>query len=514
MTGYPEEGTTFSGLIDLAAQRHGGRALLASDEFFAGKENLLQEGRGVFRPDEYTDRGKWMDGWEPRRRRAPGHDWCLIELGIPGTIRAVTVDTNHFLGNHPPFAAVEACHAPSATAEQLRDDIQWTTLVSELALKPGSENLASVANDGVWTHVRLRIYPAGGVARLRVWGEAHPPASTGEVDLAALAQGGLALCCSDMFFSPMNNLLQPQPAQHMGQGWETRRSRPPGQDWVVIKLGQAGQLTRVLVDTAFFKGNYPDHCTLQGIYWPGAPTHALVQHEDWQDITAPTPLGAHQTHEIAVENSGPWTHVRLTIVPDGGVSRLRVMGTASDILPAHSDGLLTHLNRMDRDDAKTALRRCCGADRWVQGMLDAMPFSSRTHLFGEAERLWWSLGDGDWLEAFDHHPKIGADPEQLRQKFQQTADWSEAEQSSVQNASEAVLEELAQGNVDYEAKFGFLFIVCATGKSAAQMLHLLQARLPNETAYELRIAAGEQAKITRLRLEKLAASDTEHGDAS
>ena len=270
----------------------------------------------------------------------------------------------------------------------------------------------------------------------------------------------------------------------------------------------------MIVDTAFFKGNYPDHCSVQGLYWPDAPAHALVQHEDWQEITATTRLGADQAHDIPVTKPGPWTHIRLTIVPDGGVSRLRVMGTPSDSLPADGDELLTHLNRMDRDDAEAAMRRCCGANRWVQGMLDAMPFSSRTHLFGEAERLWWSLGDGDWLEAFDHHPKIGADPEQLRQKFQHTADWSEAEQSSVQNASEAVLDELAQGNIDYEAKFGFLFIVCATGKSAAEMLHLLRDRLPNETAYELRIAAGEQAKITRLRLEKLAASDTEYGDAS
>ncbi|MEC7751478.1 MAG: allantoicase [Myxococcota bacterium] len=503
MAAHQNEGTTFSGLIDLAAQRHGGRTLLASDDFFAPKENLLKPGRGVFLPEKYTDRGKWMDGWEPRRRRAPGHDWCLVKLGIPGTIRAVTVDTDHFLGNHPPFASLDACHAPSASAEQLRDAVEWTTVVSELALAPGAENLAAVADDTVWTHVRLRIYPAGGVARLRIWGEAAPPATTGDVDLAALAQGGLALCCSDMFFSSMNNLLQPQPAEHMGQGWETRRSRPPGEDWVIIKLGQAGRLKRALVDTAFFKGNYPDHCVLQGIYWPDAPAHTLIQHPDWQDITRPTPLGPDQVHEIPVNETGPWTHVRLKIIPDGGISRLRIFGTPSDDFPGENDALVQHLNTLSPGAAEAALGRCCGAKRWIRSMLEARPFRSRTQLFGEAERLWWSLGDGDWLEAFGHHPKIGADPEKLRKQFQNTSDWSEREQSAVQQASDELLERLTQANMDYEAKFGFIFIVCATGKSADEMLEMLQERMSNELPYELRVAAGEQAQITSLRLAKL-----------
>jgi allantoicase len=499
-------GTQFPGLIDLAAERLGGEALLASDEFFAEKENLLKEGRGIFLPDEYTDRGKWMDGWEPRRRRAPGHDWCIIKLGVPGVIRGINVDTNHFLGNHPPFASVDACFAPDAHTDTLRDETTWTPLVTSMALKAGSENLAVAESDEPWTHVRLNIYPAGGVARFRAWGSPSKQAAHHNGDLknlAALETGALALCCSDMFFSPMNNLLEPRPANHMGQGWETRRSRPPTDDWVVIQLGHAGLLDHIVVDTAFFKGNYPDRCTIQGMYWPDAPPWALLRHTDWEPITDETPLGADQAHVLPVIASGPWTHIRLYIVPDGGVSRLRVMGRTTEDTPGQADPLIQYLNGLTEDEATSRFRQCCGAERWARAMAKARPFGSRTALFGEADRLWWHLGDGDWLSAFDHHPRIGADVDKLREKFAGTADLSEQEQAGVVNADQDTLVHLATANVEYEVKFGHIFIVCATGKTAEEMLNIVRTRQGNEPPYELRIAAGEQAKITRLRLEGL-----------
>ena len=496
-----DNGTEFSGLIDLAAERFGGRALLASDEFFAGRENLLKAGRGVFLPDEYTDRGKWMDGWEPRRRRSPGHDWCLIELGVPGTVRAVNVDTNHFLGNHPPFASVDAVHAPGASPEALRDEVQWTPIVPQLALKAGSENLGVAVVDGVWTHLRLNIYPAGGVARFRAWGHAEPEPAEGRVNLAALERGALALCCSDMFFSPMNNLLEPNPADNMGQGWESRRGRPPTDDWVVVRLTEPGLIDEVLLDTAFFKGNYPESCEIQALYWPDAPAWALVRNDEWRTISAQVPLRADAKHTVTVSDAGPWTHVRLCIYPDGGVSRMRVLGRPSALTPSHPhNDVLEALRGMDDAQLSAALARCCGASRWVEKMTAARPLRSATELFGEAERIWWSLGDGDWLEAFTHHPKIGADVDALRAKFSGTADLSEKEQAGIAAASEETLEALAEANRVYEERFGFIFIVCASGKSAAEMLELCRGRLGNEPAYELRVAAGEQAKITKLRL--------------
>ena len=168
-----------------------------------------------------------------------------------------------------------------ASVEALQSEANWTEIVPPMPLQRGSHNLQAVAVVGEWTHVRLRIFPDGGVARLRIWGEPRPSREEGaEVDLACIQKGGQALACSDMFFSPMNNLLEPQAASHMGQGWETRRSRPPTDDWVVIKLGQPGHLDHVVVDTAFFKGNYPDRCTVLGLYWPEAPPWALMRHED------------------------------------------------------------------------------------------------------------------------------------------------------------------------------------------------------------------------------------------
>jgi len=497
-----EEQSSFGDTIDLASSEIGGKALLSSDDFFAEMANLLKQGRGVFVPHKYTERGKWMDGWESRRKRVPGHDWCIIRLGVPGRIRGADIDTNHFLGNHPPFASLDACNAPADTSpEALRDTVKWTRVLAQVPLQRGSQNLASVASEQVWTHVRLNIYPAGGVARLRVYGEACPESSQGLIDLVGLRNGGRALACSDMFFSPMNNLLLPTRATDMGQGWETRRSRPPGDDWVILAMGRPGLIDRLTIDTNHFKGNYPDRCSVDAIYWPDAPASALVQSDAWHEILPSSKLRAHEEKDFPVSEAGPWTHIRLRIYPDGGVSRLRVWGHESADTP--TDTLTRGINDADEAQLRSGLSRCCGSRRWVQAMLDARPFTSRTHLFGQAEWLWWHLGDGDWREAFTHHPEIGADVDKLREKFANTASLSEAEQAGVATATDEVLGRLAEANRKYKAAFGYLFIVCASGKSAAEMLAILKERLDNEPDAELRIAAGEQRKITELRLQQL-----------
>jgi allantoicase len=290
----------------------------------------------------------------------------------------------------------------------------------------------------------------------------------------------------------------------MGQGWETRRSRPPGKDWVIVLLGEPGLLDVIEIDTNHFCGNYPDRCAIDGLYWPGAPPHALTRSSDWVEIVPSTKLRAHEQQMLEVSEAGPWTHVRLRIEPDGGVSRMRVFGTPSVDLPGAGDPLLVELNELDAGAAREMFHRCCGSARWAAVMEAARPFASRTHLFGAAEQLWWGLGDGDWKEAFTHHPKIGSDISVLREKFAATADLSEGEQAGVSGASDETLAALAQGNIDYEARFGFVFLICATGKSAAEMLASLQERIENEAPAELRIAAGEQVKITRIRLDPAA----------
>lgn len=493
----------FTGLVDLASALVGGQALLSSDDFFAGMENLVNPLPAKFDPTTYTDRGKEMDGWESRRKRVPGHDWCIVKLGVPGRIRAVDIDTAHFLGNHGPFAALDGCHAPNADATLLRDQVAWTPLVAETPMKRGSSNVCAVANDEVFTHVRLHMIPDGGIARLRVYGEPVPGSQTGEIDLAAVENGGVPLVASDSFFSPMTNLVLPGESPIMSNGWETRRSRPPGMDYIIVKLGQPGEITRLTLQTHHFKGNYPDRAAVDALYWPDASPSALVNNPDWQTILAETPLRADDSRDFATAASGPWTHLRLRIYPDGGISRLRAWGRPTGVVPGSTDPVVTALNAMSDAAASEALARCCGASRWTASMLASRPFASRTQLLGEGEKQWWRLTDTDWIEAFSHHPRIGANMQLLREKFAATSSWSSSEQSGVSAAAEATLQALAQGNADYEAKFGYLFIVCATGLSAEEMLTRLHARLGNLPENEIRIAAGELLKITKLRLGKL-----------
>lgn len=333
---------TFSGLLDLASASLGGRVLGASDEFFASASNLISPGRGVFVEGKFTDRGKWMDGWESRRRRGPGHDWCILELGVKGTIVGFDIDTNHFLGNHPPFASVDGVQAPrAASLDELRR-LSWTELLAQAPLRPGSQNLFSAAPSEPVSHVRLNIYPDGGVARFRVFGtasaewdrvdpdaETRPRLSGDWVELAAATHGGLALACSDAFFGPMNNLLLPGRAENMGGGWETRRKRAPGHDWIVVRLGARGIPGLIEVDTNHFKGNYPDRCSIDGIDAPGASISELVGSPNWRTLLGQVPLSAHTRHffDRELDSREPVSHVRLNIFPDGGVSRLRVWGS-------------------------------------------------------------------------------------------------------------------------------------------------------------------------------------------
>lgn len=494
----------FTGLVDLAGEAVGGRVLGCSDEWFADAAHLVKRGPAHFDPTTYGERGKIMDGWESRRRRTPGHDWAILELGVPGRVRVVDIDTAHFLGNHAPVASVDATVAePGTSLEFLRDEASWTRIVPETPLRRGAQNLCASVSGERWTHVRLNIYPDGGVARLRVHGDPEPTVADGRIDLASVLNGGRTLAASDAFFSPMEQLIEPGRSQFMGGGWETRRSRPRGADWILVKLGRPGVIERIEADTDHFKGNFPDEVAIDAIHWPDAPTTTLRDSPDWERIVPLTKMAADRTFGWEPTNAGPWTHLRLWVIPDGGVARLRAFGRPTTTTPADGEAALKRLSAVAPEAAAETLRRCCGSERWVKGMVAARPFTSRAHLFGAAESVWWHLDEADWREAFTHHPRIGADVAALREKFAATAEWSAGEQAAVSEASEETLKDLARGNRAYEERFGFLFIVCATGQSAEQMLAALERRMPNPPANEVRIAAGEQAKITRIRLGKL-----------
>ena len=322
----------FTELVDLAQEKLGGAVLFANDDFFAPKENLLKAAAPIFIEDKYTDLGKWMDGWESRRRRTPGYDWCIIRLGLPGMISGVIVDTSFFRGNYPEHCSLEACTLDGLpTVEELTSEaVQWHEILSMSPLAGDSPNLFVIESEQRVTHLRFKIYPDGGVARLRVYGEVVPDWERlkrigGEIDLAAVENGGLVLDCSDMFFGHRHNLIMPGRAANMSDGWETKRRRGPGHDWTIIRLGQPGQIRRLEVDTAWFKGNFPESCSLEGCRTTG---NVLPTSLDWKPLLPRTKLQAHTRHFFEQEllDAGTVSHLRFNIFPDGGVSRLRVFG--------------------------------------------------------------------------------------------------------------------------------------------------------------------------------------------
>ena len=323
----------FIHMTDLAAERLGGKVLSCSDDFFAEKENLIKPGRGIFITDKYTDRGKWMDGWESRRKRTPGHDWCIVQLATSGKIHGVDIDTNHFLGNHPPHASIEACFI-SDGSEFDPEKAQWTEILTKSPLEPGSQNLYEIEDENVYTHLRLHIYPDGGVARLKVYGEVFRDWSTVSeidvIDLSAAVNGAKSVLCNDMFFSHMDNLIMPDRGINMGDGWETKRNRTPNNmDWVIVRLAHEGVIDRLLIDTCHFKGNYPDSCAVEGCNIPIQEEFKFNTGEvNWIPILRQTKLQADLEHyfekEILIKE--PCTHIRLSIFPDGGISRMRAWG--------------------------------------------------------------------------------------------------------------------------------------------------------------------------------------------
>lgn len=329
-----KESPAFTTLTDLAAERLGGKVLYATDDFFAEKENLILPTRGIFIHDKYTDRGKWMDGWESRRKRTPGHDWAVIQLATSGKITGFDIDTNFFLGNHPPHASIEAINLSNAEGITDWENLAWKEILPKSHLDPGSQNFYECQSDEIFTHLRLHIYPDGGVARFRVYGEVFKnwnavlPNDT--IDLAAAINGGQAIACNDMFFSAMSNLIMPNRGANMGDGWETKRNRTPNnRDWVIVKLAHKGTVEKIVVDTCHFKGNYPDSCSIE--FCVSDNDAEVINNGSWQTLLPQQKLSADNEHEFVNEINahGGITHVRLNIFPDGGISRLRLFGKIS-----------------------------------------------------------------------------------------------------------------------------------------------------------------------------------------
>lgn len=316
--------------VNLADARLGAKALACSDDFFAEMSRMLNPEPAVFIPGKYDTNGKWMDGWESRRKRGPGHDWCIVRLARPGVVRGVDLDTSHFTGNFPPAIALEGCDLASGDPDT---DTTWFPVLEAMNLGGNAHHYVAV--DGVQrvSHVRVNLYPDGGLARLRVYGVPDPmlarPEADGLTDLVAALNGGTVVAANNQHFGPASTLLLPGRGVNMGDGWETRRRREPGNDWCILALGQPGIIEAIEVDTAHFKGNYPDRCAIQATSAAGGTPESMVtQSMFWPVLLPEQKLQMdHQHHyrdEIMLRQ--PVTHVRFNMFPDGGVSRLRLRG--------------------------------------------------------------------------------------------------------------------------------------------------------------------------------------------
>lgn len=318
--------------VNLADPRLGAAGLYASDEFFAPLERLLNPEPAVFVPGQYDANGKWMDGWETRRKRTLGQDWSLIKLGRRGIIRGFDVDTSHFTGNFAPAISIDATDCASDDPAVLQQ-AQWTRILPSTTLQGNRHHLLEIASTDTWSHLRLTIYPDGGIARLRVYGQPVGVFAEDEperrYDLVALENGGRAVAWNDAHFGAAANLILPGRGVNMGDGWETRRRREPGNDWCILQLGAPGCIERVEVDTAHFKGNFPARCSLQAARLDGGTDQSIVtQSMFWPVLLPEQPLTMDALHSFneGIADLGPVTHVRFNIIPDGGVSRLRLWG--------------------------------------------------------------------------------------------------------------------------------------------------------------------------------------------
>ncbi|MFD4697438.1 allantoicase [Streptomyces niveus] len=331
----------FTHLVDLADRRLGAGVIAANDEFFADRENLLKPGPAEFEPERFGHKGKIMDGWETRRRRGASaarphptdedHDWALVRLGAPGVVRGIVIDTAHFRGNYPQAVSVEATSVPGSPSpdDLLADGVTWTTLVPRTAVGGHAANGFTVDAGRRFTHLRVNQHPDGGIARLRVYGDVVPDpvwlAALGTFDLAALANGGRVEDASDRFYSPATNTIQPGRSQQMDDGWETRRRRDKGNDWIRYALAEQSEIRAVEIDTAYLLGNSAGWAALS-VRDDGPGT----EEGPWTEILPRTRLQPDTNHRFVLDRPVTARQVRMDIFPDGGISRLRLFGSLTE----------------------------------------------------------------------------------------------------------------------------------------------------------------------------------------
>jgi len=318
-----------NGLIDLAQSRLGSKIVYKTDEFFAPAKRIINPWSPVFKEGVFDKHGKWMDGWETRRKRTKGHDYLIIKFGKPGKIHKVDVDTSYFNGNQPSKVSLEACISKKKFTNK---NSKWVSILKKKSTKPNSHHFFNIKNKSIFTHVKLNIYPDGGVARIRIYGNMKINKQFGKkiINLTSVLNGASPIACNNEHFGRAENILAPGMGKNMGDGWETRRSRGKNFDWLIIKFGRTGTINKIEIDTHHFKGNYPDKCTVQAAYIPKKiSNYSIVKKSNkWKSLLNKVKLNANKKHcfNNMTMRKNNINFIRINIYPDGGISRIRTFG--------------------------------------------------------------------------------------------------------------------------------------------------------------------------------------------
>ena len=320
-----------NGLIDLAQPRLGSKVIFRTDDFFASADRIIDPSAPVFKEGLFDKNGKWMDGWESRRKRTPGHDYLIIKLGKPGSISKVNVDTSHFNGNQPSMISIEACNSKSNNIKNLK----WKSLLGKKKTKANSPHIFKTSSKSVFTHIKLNIFPDGGVARLRLYGNISKEKNDFKnktINLASLLDGASVIACNNEHFGKAENILAPGKAKNMGDGWETRRRRDKGFDWLILNSIDGEKIDKIEISTHHFKGNFPSHCSLQAAYITTKKSSSSIVSgsNKWKILMNKTMLKANKTHTFrnVLMKNDKINFIKINIFPDGGISRFRIFGKA------------------------------------------------------------------------------------------------------------------------------------------------------------------------------------------
>ena len=318
-----------NGLIDLAQPRLGTKVIFKTDDFFASAHRIIDPSPPIFKEGLFDKNGKWMDGWESRRKRISGHDFLIIKLGKPGSISKVDVDTSHFKGNQPSMISLEGSNSKSKSLTNLK----WKNIIGKKKIKANSHHLFNVTSKSIFTHIKLNIFPDGGVARLRLYGnisKENNKLTNKTINLASLLNGASVIACNNEHFGKAENILAPGKAKNMGDGWETRRRRNKGSDWLILNSIKGKKIDKIEISTHHFKGNFPSHCSLQAAFIVNkkSSTSIVKSSTKWKFLMQKVNLSANKTHKFKnkLMKNNKINFIKINIFPDGGISRFKIFG--------------------------------------------------------------------------------------------------------------------------------------------------------------------------------------------